>query len=144
MKKIFLLLCAVFTLVAKDVTPNKIIKISGVTVDIVRSGDKLYVATDSSSVDIIDIKSKKVLKHIKIAKIKDFMGDTIDSKIYSVDVINGMVLILSQDNGGFRRVDIYKNGKLKHIITKDDKLVLEVGEFVLQKGKKNFVKIIVK
>lgn len=40
-------------------------------------------------------------------KIKDFLGDVIDSKIYSVDVLE-KYLILSQGEQGGRNLDIYK------------------------------------
>ena len=41
------------------------------------------------------------------------MQDTIDSKIYSVDVLADNILILSQGEKGGRNIDIYNDGKLK-------------------------------
>jgi WD40 repeat protein len=40
------------------------------------------------------------------------MGDLVDSKVYSVDIIEDKILILSQDKQGFRRVHIYQNEKM--------------------------------
>jgi phosphoribosyl-ATP pyrophosphohydrolase len=57
-----------------------------------------------------------VPKSIKLPKIHDFTGDIIESKIYSVDILNDNILILSQGEKGGRSIDTYKNGKLEKII----------------------------
>ncbi|MDD3854218.1 MAG: hypothetical protein A3J96_01105 [Sulfurimonas sp. RIFOXYC2_FULL_36_7] len=84
---------------------------SGSVVDIVYKDDKVYSATNASCVDIFDYQSKKLIKKIEVEKIIDFMGDTIDSKVYSVDVIDDKMLILSQDKQGFSRLHIHQNNK---------------------------------
>ena len=117
-------------LVAKDIKPDYKLKASGGVTDMVIANDKLYAGTDASCVDIFDIKSKKKINSIVISKIKDFMGDEIDSKIYSIDVLDGAVLILSQDNGGYRRVDIYKDGKLSHVVTKSERMYISKAKFI--------------
>lgn len=84
---------------------------SGSVVDIVYKNEKVYSATNAGSVDIFDYKSKQLIKKIEVDKIVDFMGETIDSKVYSVDVIDDKILILSQDKQGFSRAHIHQNGK---------------------------------
>jgi len=54
----------------------------------------------------------------------------IDSKIFSIDIIDDEVLILSQDESGFRRIHLYKNNKLNQIISKEDKLYIAKAKFV--------------
>lgn len=88
---------------------------SGSVVDIVFKNDKVYSATNASCVDIFDFQSKKLIKKIEVDKIVDFMGETVDSKIYSVDVIEDKTLILSQDKQGFARAYIYQNDKKEPI-----------------------------
>jgi WD40 repeat protein len=58
------------------------------------------------------------------------MGDTIDSKIYSVDVLDDKVLVLSQAEHGFREVSIFENDKLNMLISKDDKLYIAKAKFI--------------
>ena len=129
--KIILVLGILFISVfARDIKPDYSLKASGGVTDMVLVGDSLYASTDASCVDIFDIKTKKKLDSICVSKIKDFMGDEIDSKIYSIDVLDGALLILSQDGGGYRRVDIVKDGKLSHIITKDDHLYISKAKFI--------------
>ena len=82
----------------------------------------------------------------KIFAKKDIPTDmkefTLDSGIGILQALVDCSLVPSTSQA---RRDI-KGGavKLDQIKVEDDKLILEIGEFVLQKGKKNFVKIIVK
>ncbi len=130
MKLLTLLLFTIPLLAQSIVMPTKKYVANGPVVDIVVKNKKLYVATNASVVDIFDIKTAKLQKSIKISKIKDFMGDIIDSKIYSVDILDDKILILSQGEHGFRRVDIFQNNQLKHIITVDDNLYIAKAKFI--------------
>jgi len=95
---------------------------SGYVIDLMYKDSKIYSSTDAGTVDIFDFKTKKIIKKITVDKIQDFMGDLIDSKIFSVDEINGSIMILSQDKKGFSRIYIHKNGKNRPIIDYTNKL----------------------
>jgi len=58
------------------------------------------------------------------------MGDTIDSKVYSVDLIDDKILILSQAQKGARRVHIYENGKLNLVLPYTKKLFIAKAKFL--------------
>ncbi len=103
---------------------------SGPVTDIVLAGSKLYSATNASCVDVFDLKSKKIINQIKVNKIEDFMGDKVDSKIYSVDILDDKILILSQANQGFRRVHIHQNNKSEVIISDEKKLTISKSKFL--------------
>jgi dipeptidyl aminopeptidase/acylaminoacyl peptidase len=132
--KIFKFLIIFFLLVlnifAKELVPEFSLKASGAVTDLVLKEDKLFVATSASSVDIFDINSKEKINSIKVPKIKDFTGDIIDSKIYSVDVLENNILILSQGQNGGRNIDIYKNGKIENIIEDKDRLFIARAKFL--------------
>ncbi len=104
--------------------PAKMYVSGGAVVDMTVAGEKLYAATDASSVDVFDLKSAKIIEKITVSKITDFMDDIIDSKVYSVDVLDGAVVLLSQGEKGFRRVHTYKDGKLVEVITINDQLYI--------------------
>ena len=104
--------------------PSKTYTSSGAVVDMVLADKKIYAATDASSVDVFDLKSAKIVEKITVSKITDFMGDVIDSKVYSVDVLDGAVVLLSQGEKGFRRVHTYKDGKLVEVISIKDQLYI--------------------
>ena len=110
--------------------PTKKYESSGAVVDMIIDKSKLYVSTDAGTVDIFDIETAKKVKQIKVEKIKDFVGDEVDSKIYSVDVLGKSVLVLSQTSGGFRRVDINTDGKRKRIIDASDYMAIAKAKFL--------------
>ena len=90
----------------------------------------MYVATNASSVDIFNINTQNKIESIKLPKIHDFTGDIIESKIYSVDILNDNILILSQGEKGGRSIDTYKNGKLEKIIDDKDGLFIAKAKYL--------------
>ncbi|MBA1432660.1 MAG: WD40 repeat domain-containing protein [Epsilonproteobacteria bacterium] len=102
----------------------------GLATDVDYAKNRLYIATDAGRVDIFDTKTKKELKHIDLTKIKDFMGDEIDSKIFTIDMHKDILLILSQDSGGYSRVHFYENKALKQVISQADKLNIIKAKFI--------------
>jgi hypothetical protein len=115
---------------AKDINPAFTYIASGSVTDIVYKDKKLYVGTSASKVDIFDMVTQEKIDSITIPKIKDFMGDVIDSKIYSVDVLDDMILILSQGNKGGRAIHIYKDSKLKEIISAKKRMFIARAKFI--------------
>ena len=103
---------------------------SGSVVDIVYKDGKVYSATNASCVDIFDYQSKKLIKKIEVEKIVDFAGDKIDAKVYSVDIIDDKILILSQDKGGFTRVHIHQNGKTELLFDHSKTLAIAKAKFL--------------
>lgn len=130
--KLFLFLALMVSLVFSQniKSPISNFKLSGSLVDMVYKDDKLYCATDASSVDIFDFKSKKLIKKIELGKITDFMGDKIDSKVYSVDLADDKILILSQDEKGFRRVHIHQNNKTELLFGYKESITASKAKFL--------------
>ncbi len=115
---------------AKLVEPREVFKASGRVVDIVHKNDKLYAATNAGCVDVFDMKTKEIISKIKIDPITDFMGDVIESKVYSVDLAGDRILLLSQDKKGYRRVHIFEDNKGELIISYKDKLSIAKAKFI--------------
>ena len=134
MKKFIFVFLSVFlylsNIFAKDLTPNYSLKTSGGVTDLVLKNENLYVATTDSSVDIFNVNTKEKINSIKVPKIKDFMKDTIEARIYSIDVLENNILILSQGESGGRNIDIYKDGKLNKIIEDKDRLFIAYAKFI--------------
>jgi len=110
--------------------PTYTLESSGSVTDLLYKDNKLYSATDASKVDIFDLTTHKIIQSIEVAKIKDFMGDTIDSKVYSVDLLEGKILILSLGKKGARRVHIYQDGKLNLVLSADLGLYIAKAKFL--------------
>ncbi|EDZ62282.1 Periplasmic nitrate reductase assembly and/or export protein [Sulfurimonas gotlandica GD1] len=131
MIRILLLTVFITSIIFADIKmPLKQYISTGPVTDMLISGSKLYSATNASCVDIFDLESRKIIQKIEISKIKDFMGDEVDSKIYSVDVLDNQVLLLSQAKNGFRRVHIYKDKKLELIIPYTKNLTISKVKFL--------------
>ena len=134
LKKLFLIAFSfnlfVLTINAKDLNPSKSLIASGGVSDLVLVENKLFVATTASAIDIFDISTDEKIDSIKLPKIKDFIGDSIDSKIYSVDVLNDSVLILSQGEQGGRNLGIYKNGQMQNIIDDSQRMFIGRAKFL--------------
>lgn len=131
MKHIILVLLLLKALYGADMqNPIAQFSASGGVTDLIYNQEKLYASTSAGSIDIFDISSTKLLQQIKVEKITDFMGDLIDSKIYSVDIIGDKILILSQAQKGSRRVHIYEDNKLKLLIPYSKKLYISKAKFL--------------
>ena len=112
------------------IMPTSDFKADGAVTDIVYNDAKLYAATSAGVVNIFDIKSKKIVQSISVKKIKDFMGDEINAKIYSVDILGTKILLLSQGLKGYRELSIYENKKLTKVISISDKLSIAKAKFI--------------
>lgn len=115
---------------AKDLNPSFTYLANGGVTDMVYVDHKLYVSTAASSVDIFDTKTQKKIKSISLPKIKDFIGDEIDSKIYSVDVLNDSVLILSQGEKGGRAINLSINDSVEELLSDKRRMFIAKAKFL--------------
>ena len=128
-----------FNLNAKDLEPNFSLITSGSVTDIILKDEKLYASTTASSLDIFDINTKEKIDSIKTSKIKDFTGDIIDSKIYSVDVLEDNILLVSQGEKGGRNLSIFNNGKIFNLIEDKERLFIARAKFLDENHIQGFV-----
>ncbi|MDD5158253.1 WD40 repeat domain-containing protein [Sulfurimonas sp.] len=133
MNKILLLLVLITSLFSQNTNkPMSSFIASGGVIDLIYKDNRVYAATDTGVVDIFDYKTKKIVKKIKVDKIKDFKGDIVDSKVFSVDKIGDDIMVLSQDEKGFSRVNIYKNSQKNTIIDSRKKLSIIKAKYLDQ------------
>lgn len=131
MKQIILLfIFATFSFAIETKKPTKVFIASGNVQSIVLKNGKLYAGSDNGVVDIFDIKTKRNLKKIKIPKIKDFIGDSIAAKIYSIDVLDEAILIVSQGEKGYRNLFIYEKDKLTKVLGIEQKMFIQKASFL--------------
>ncbi len=131
MNKIILFFMIITSLFSSNIKkPDLQLKADAAVIDIVYNDNKLYVSTIASVVNIFDLKTYKKIKTIKLPKIKDFMGDNVNAKVYSVDVLNSRILILSQAEHGYRSVYLYENNQLTQIISAEKKLSIAKAKFI--------------
>jgi hypothetical protein len=126
----FLFIFFILNLNAKDLSPTFSLIASGGVTDLVLKDKILYASTTASSIDIFNIETQEKIDSIKMPKIKDFLGDVIDSKIYSIDTSDNELLILSQGEKGGRNIDIYENGSFTNIIKDSQRLFISRAKFL--------------
>ncbi len=127
---LFLFSTILFASQIKELKPNFSLIADGGVTELIYKDNKLYASTVNSSLDIFDLDKKEKMFFIKVEKIKDFMGDIIESKMYSFDILGDKILILSQGNKGGRNIDIFSNGKLHNIINEKQKLYIAKAKFI--------------
>jgi hypothetical protein len=130
MRYILLFLLFFIELNAKDLKPSFVYEGSGAVTDLVYQDNRLYSATAEGKVDIYDTKEQKLIKSIEVPKIKDFIGDEVASKLYSVDIMDGKIMIASQGKMGYRRVHIYEDNNLSEIINTSASYTIAKAKFI--------------
>ena len=102
-----LFLICITLLDAKELQPSHVYTGSGAVTDLMYQDGLLYSATAEGAVDIYNITEQKLVQTITVPKIKDFTGDEVNAKVYSVDMAEGKIMIASQGKMGYRRIHIF-------------------------------------
>jgi len=131
MKKLFsILLLTIYAFSAKIAPLTKIVADAPVK-DMVLRDNKLIIGTTKSLLEVYDLDKREFVKKITIPKIKDFMGDTIEARVASVDYIDGKYLLLSDSGiGGYSNLRINENNQTTDIITAKDKKSIVKARFI--------------
>lgn len=129
-------LIAIFILVlniqAEELKPYDSIVAGGNVIDMVVRDNMLVVSTDKGSIESYKLSTKEKLSMTTFPKIKDFMGDDIYPKVFSVDYekMTNKYLAVVQASSGFRELYAVKDGKKKKIIDVKEKLFISKAKFI--------------
>lgn len=132
-KKLFLFCMAVLLAVsahAKELKPQYTLAATHMVTDLVLDGSRLYAATFGGSVNIFDIGTRQLVGEIKLPMIRDFMGDEVPPKIYSIDKLGDRLMMVSEGKSGYRNVHIYDGKTLTQIIDYTQQFFIKKGLFV--------------
>ena len=132
MKKAFLAISILLNIVwGKDLTPTLKIDVNESVKDMVLTGSTLVMGTDGGKLKAYNLDEKKFTKIIQLPKIKDFMGESMDTRVSSVDYLDGKYLMLSDSGvGGYSDLRVNENNKTLDIFTEKDKLALVEAKFI--------------
>jgi len=132
LRKIVLFVIFATLIFAKTLTPTLTIDVKESVKDMLLANNNLLVmGTDGGKLKIYNLEKNKFTKVIKLPKIKDFMGDTIDTRVSSVDFLNGKILMLSDSGiGGYSDLRLNEDNKTIDIFTEKDKLALVESKFI--------------
>ncbi|NOX85642.1 MAG: hypothetical protein GXO86_06725 [Chlorobi bacterium] len=135
MKKLFIMISLLTSLIALSAQemmhPEKIFETAGAVTDFSIRGSRVILGTDAGSIETYNLLIKEKTGHIQLLDMLDFMGDTIPTKIFSIDKFNGKLLLVTQGNHGFRDVIVWSfNGKMKLIDADSNKMLVKKVRFV--------------
>jgi len=127
-----LLMLSMFCLHATPIlTPTWKFDVNASVKDMVLSHDTLVIGTDNGTLKVYNLKEKKFTKIITLPKVKDFMGDFMPPKVFSVDTVDHKYVLLSDSGkGGYVNVWIDDNNKTTQIISAKDKKVIVKVRFI--------------
>ena len=125
-----LFLMCITLLDAKELQPSHVYTGSGAVTDLVYQDGLLYSATAEGAVDIFNIKEQNLIQTITVPKIKDFAGDEVNSKVYSVDIAEGKIMIVSQGKMGYRRIHTFAENSLTEVISVAKSFTIAKAKFV--------------
>lgn len=132
MKKLFILILSVTCLLASSVvTPVQQIKVNGVAKDMVLRDNTLIVATDNGVVQVYDYEAKVFSKIITLPKVKDFIGDLVPARVFSVDKLASRYVLLSDSGkGGYANLWLHENNTSTQVLMHTDKIAAIKARFV--------------
>ena len=121
-----------YLLFASEIKPTMVIDVNESVKDMTLGANStIIMGTDGGKLKVYDYEKKQFTKVIQLPKIKDFMGDIMDTRVSSVSYINGKYLILSDSGiGGYSDLRLNENNKTIDIFTENDKLSLVEAKFV--------------
>jgi len=114
-----------------EIQPVIKIKTAGTITDFFIENLKVVLSTDGGTIETYNIKTGKQTDFVQLPPMKDFMGDDIPTKIYSIDKVLGKLLLVTQGNHGFRNMFIYENGQPEEIFNAErDKLMIKKARWI--------------
>jgi len=113
------------------VTPVEQIEVNGVVKDMVLRDNTLIIATDNGTVQVYDYEAKVFYKTISLPKVKDFTGDLVPVRVFSVDKQASRYVLLSDSGkGGYANLWLHENNASTQVLTHTDKIAAIKVRFI--------------
>ncbi|MEA1880095.1 MAG: hypothetical protein U9N11_05590 [Campylobacterota bacterium] len=132
MKQLFILILSVTCLLASSVvTPVQQIEVNGVAKDMILRDNTIIVATDNGAVQVYDYEAKVFSKIITLPKVKDFTGDLVSARVFSVDKLASRYVLLSDSGkGGYANLWLHENNASTQVLTHTHKIAAIKARFI--------------
>lgn len=115
-----------------DISPRLMIEASGNVQNIVLHGQNIVAGTSAGTLEMYKISDASLVKKITFETIKDFTGEAIAPKIFSVDALEGSDTFLSvvQGSSGARKLVIIEKGVMRELISERENLFINKARFI--------------
>lgn len=132
MRIFFLVLFSIaYTFATPTVNPVQQIEVNGVAKDMVLRDNTIIVATDNGAVQVYDYEAKVFSKIITLPKVKDFTGDLVPARVFSVDKLASRYVLLSDSGkGGYANLWLHENNESTQVLMHTDKIAAIKARFV--------------
>lgn len=132
--KLFLFL-SLFTsvLLSAALVPERIIETAGTVQHIALVEGKIIAGTSAGTLEVYQLSDATKLSQTKFSNIKDFTGDEVAPKVFSVDMLGNTLLAVVQASNGARELYLIEEGKPKVIIDATANLFISKAKFVDKK-----------
>ena len=125
------LCCSAYLLQSQQISPDYRIKTSGAITYFVIDKSNIILSTDAGTIETYKLNDGKKVSIKDLPMMKDFMGDAIATKVFSIDYQNQALLIVTQGNHGFRNVFIVKGEGIDTIISSEThKMLIKKARFI--------------
>ena len=127
----YLLLLSVFAsvLLSAELIPKRIIEASGNVQQIALVEGKIVAGTSVGTVETYNLSDASKLSLVQFPKIKDFTGDEVAPKVFSVDRIENSLLAVVQASNGARELYKIDEGKPQVLIDSSANLLASAPFF---------------
>ena len=133
MKKVFITLLLSLTWIygTPVLAPVLEIVVNGTSRDMVLRDKELLIGTDAGMLQVYDYEKKAFTSTIALSQIKDFVGDMISPRVFSVDKMEGRYLLLSDSGkGGYSNLWMHENNVTTQLISAEDKKAVIKVRFI--------------
>ncbi len=133
MKRIALMgvMLAVWLQAATTLKPADQIVVDGSAKDVVVDGKMLYIGTDAGKMQCYNMQTKQFGPEVQFPDIKDFMGDTIHTRVSSLDSMDGRFVMLTDSGiGGYANIWMQEHNITTKLLSHKDKRTIVKVRFV--------------
>ena len=132
--KLFLFL-SLFTsvLLSAALVPERTIETAGTVQHIALVEGKIIAGTSAGTLEVYQLSDATKLSQTKFSNIKDFTGDEVAPKVFSVDMLGNTLLAVVQASNGARELYLVEEGKPKVLIDATANLFISKAQFVDKK-----------
>ncbi|KFL34920.1 MULTISPECIES: hypothetical protein [unclassified Sulfurospirillum] len=130
MRYFLIMSLCVSVLFSAELSPRSIIQARGNVQHIALSEGKIIAGTSVGTVEIFKMEDASKLAQIVLPTIKDFTGDEVAPKVFSVDMLGNTLLAVVQASSGARELYLIEEGKPKVLIDAHANLFISKAKFV--------------
>jgi len=128
---LFYLVFSTFFCGGQIIQPTLKIKTSGAITDFFMDDANITVSTDAGTIEKFNVKTGKKIYIGQLPEMKDFMGDPVPTKVYSIDEFDTKILLVTQGHHGFRNLLlVVQHDTIKLIDAERDKLMIKKARFI--------------